>query len=340
MTHSILRRALLPVALLSSLALAACGSGDPLADADASPGAGAPAEAPTDLDASADPDASAAPGDPGSIVVGGADFTEIRVMEEIYAALLRDAGYEVEVVTSNSREIYGPALVDGQIDVIPEYAATMAEYLNREANGAEAAVIATSDVEGTIAAMEPLAEEAGLVVLEPAEASSQNGYAIAEAVATEQDITSLSQFAAFMPQIRLAATEECPDRPFCQPGLEGTYGFEVTELLPLGFSSVQAKAAVSQGTADMALVGTTDATLAENGLVLLEDDEGLQLADNLVPLVNADAAEDQALVDALNSLSDVLTTDDLAELNRRVDVDRELEADVATSYLQEQGLIG
>ncbi|WP_336924092.1 ABC transporter substrate-binding protein [Aquipuribacter sp. SD81] len=323
------RRALLPVAALAALALAACGSGDPLAE-------GGDAASPGGAESSAGGGDAAG----GSVVVGGANFTEMNIMEAMYAALLEDAGYEVEIVASDSREIYGDALVNGQIDVVPEYAATMAEYLNREVNGPDAEVVATNDAQTTVEAMRPLAEELGLVVLEPAAASSQNGYAIQESVATENDITTLSDYAAFQPEIVLAATEECPTRPFCEPGLEETYGFDVTEVLPLGFGSPQAKAAVVDGTADMALVGTTDATLAADGLVLLEDDQSLQLADNLVPVVNAESAEDQTLVDTLNSLADVLETEDLAELNRRVDADRELPDDVARSFLEEEGLLG
>ena len=338
MTITILRRALLPAALVASLALAACGSGDPLADADAEPGA------PADPAASADPGASAGPstapsGGSGSIVVGGATFTEMQVMEQMYGALLTDAGYEVEIVASDSREIYGQALIDGDIDVVPEYAATMAEFLNREVNGPDAELVATADVESTVNAMQVLAQELGLVVGAPAGAASQNGYAILASVAADNDLTTLSDFAAFQPEIVLAATEECPTRPFCQLGLEGTYGFTVTELLPLGYGSLQAKQAVVAGEADMVLVGTTDATLGADGLMLLEDDQALQLADNLVPVLNAASAQDPTLLDTLDTLADVLTTEDLAELNRRVDADRELPADVAASYLVEKGLI-
>lgn len=334
MTTSILRRALLPAALVASLALAACGSGDPLAEDSAAPGGDAAG------DTASDPADAAADAPAGAIVVGGANFTEMQIMEEMYGALLTDAGYEVEIIASDSREIYGQALIDGDIDVVPEYAATMAEFLNREVNGADAELVATSDAAETVAAMEPLATELGLVVADPAEAASQNGYAILETVATENDITTLSDFAAFQPDIVLAATEECGTRPFCQPGLQDTYGFAISEVLPLGFGSPQAKAAVVQGQADMALVGTTDATLEADGLVLLEDDQALQLADNLVPVLNAASAEDATLVETLNALAPVLTTEDLAELNRRVDADRELPADVATDYLTEAGLIG
>jgi len=330
MTTTTLRRALLPASLVASLALAACGSADPLSEDPAEP----------DGDAAGDTASDPADAPSGSIVVGGASFTEMQIMEEMYGALLTDAGYEIEIIASDSREIYGQALIDGDIDVVPEYAATMAEYLNREVNGPDAPLVATNDAAETVAAMEPLADELGLVVAQPAEAASQNGYAILETVATENDITTLSDFAAFQPDIVLAATEECSTRPFCQPGLQDTYGFAISEVLPLGFGSPQAKAAVVQDEADMVLVGTTDATLAADGLVLLEDDQSLQLADNLVPVLNATSAEDATLVETLNALAPLLTTEDLAELNRRVDADRELPADVATEFLTEAGLIG
>jgi osmoprotectant transport system substrate-binding protein len=87
-------------------------------------------------------------------------------------------------------------------------------------------------------------------------------------------------------------------------------------------------------------VGTTDGTLEALGLVLLEDDQGLQLADNLVPIVNAETAGDDAVAEALNALADVLTTEDLATLNAQVDAERQQPADVARAYLEEQGLIG
>jgi osmoprotectant transport system substrate-binding protein len=81
-------------------------------------------------------------------------------------------------------------------------------------------------------------------------------------------------------------------------------------------------------------VGTTDGTLDQFGLVVLEDDKHLQLADNLVPFVNAKSAGDPAIANALNQLSTVLTTDDLAQLNLQVDGERMEPADVAQAYLR------
>ena len=66
-----------------------------------------------------------------------------------------------------------------------------------------------------------------------------------------------------------------------------------------------------------------------------------QLADNLTPLVNAETlAEHPDLEDLLNAIGAELSTEILAELNRRVDVDRELPEDVAADFVTEAGLVG
>ncbi len=280
----------------------------------------------------------------GELTVGGADFTEMAIMQEIYRLLLEDAGFTVDIQQAEARELYGPALESGEIDVVPEYAATMAEYLNARKNGPDAPVnapIATSDAAETVAAMAPIAEEYGLVILEPAEAADQNGFAVSEEFADANGgLTTLSELGALGQPLVLAAGEECAERPFCQPGLEGTYGLNITEILPLGFSTPQVKEAVSGGEAQLGLVATTDGTLESFGLVLLEDDKALQLADNLVPIVNAESASDEAIAEALNQLASVLTTEDLARLNAQVDAERQQAADVAQAYLEEKGLIG
>ena len=306
------------------MALGACGGGD---DA---------------LESGEDESTTAASG--GELTVGGATFTEMAIMQEMYRLLLEDAGYTVDIQSAESRELYAPALESGEIDVVPEYAATMAEYLNARKNGPEAPVnapIATSDPAETVAAMAPIAEGYGLTILEPAQAADQNGFAVSEEFANANGgLTTLSELGALGQPLVLAAGEECAERPFCQPGLETTYGLNVTEILPLGFSTPQVKEAVEGGEAQLGLVATTDGTLESFGLILLEDDKSLQLADNLVPIVNSETASDDAIAEALNQLADVLTTEDLATLNAQVDAERQQPADVAQAYLEEKGLVG
>jgi osmoprotectant transport system substrate-binding protein len=279
-------------------------------------------------------------GGKGTLTVGSAGFTESQLMAEMYTLLLEKAGYSTEIKTVENREIYGPALEKGQIDVVPEYAATMAEYLNLDENGPNAKPVASSDVDETMAALRELAEPRGLEALEPAEAVDQNAFAVTKEFAQQNGLETMSDFGAKIDKpIVLAATEECPERPYCEPGLEQTYGIEISEIKPLGFDTPQTNEAVTAGDAQMGLVATTDGTLGDDGLVVLEDDQNLQNADNLVPVVNADSAGNATVAKALNALSPVLTTEDLATLNRKVDVERLEAEDVARDYLKSKGLL-
>lgn len=306
-----------------TLALAACGGEDNLSGGDGNGGGG-----------------DGGGGSKGSLTVGAANFTEGQVMAEMYAALLEDAGYSVTVETVDNREIYEPALEKGEVDVVPEYAATMAEFLNLKVNGPDAEPVASSDLDETTQALTDLAEQQGLKVLQPAQAVDQNAFAVTEQYAQQNDLTTMSDLGDNVNEpLVLAATEECPDRPYCQPGLEDTYGIQISEVKPLGFSTPQVKEAVKSGDAQLGLVATTDGTLGDEGLVVLEDDKDLQNADNLVPVVNAESAGSQDVADALNKLADTLTTEDLAMLNRQVDVERMKPEDAARDYLQEKGLI-
>jgi osmoprotectant transport system substrate-binding protein len=274
-----------------------------------------------------------------TIVVGGANFTEMLIMQAMYVELLQHAGFTTDTVTADNREIYFPELSKGNIDVVPEYAATLAEFLNLGANGKDAKPIATNDAQATVQAMRPLAEKQNVKILEPAKAADQNGFAVTKQFADANHITTLSELGALKKPVTLAATEECPTRPFCEPGLKNTYGIDVSSVLPTGFGTPQTKQAVQSDQAQLGLVATTDGTLGQFDLVLLKDDKHLQLADNLVPAVNADVASDR-LVKALDSLSSVLTTDDLVELNRKVDAERLQAKDVAHDYLTSKGLLG
>ncbi|MEV4440007.1 ABC transporter substrate-binding protein [Streptomyces sp. NPDC049577] len=280
-----------------------------------------------------------AEGSQGSLVVGSASFTESRILAEIYAALLRDAGYSTSIRTVDARELYEPALEKGQIDVVPEYAATLAEFLNKKQNGKDAPAVASSDTDATVKALRRLADPRGLKVLDPGRAVDQNAFAVTADFAEKHQLKTLSDLGKSKQRVRLAAGDECPQRPFCEPGLEKTYGITVAGLDPLEVGSTQAKQAVKSGKDQLLLTTTTDATLDQFGLVLLKDDKNLQNADNVLPVVNSRKAGSQKIADALDRLNKVLTTADLTELNKKVDAQRLKPADVAQRYLEQKRLL-
>ncbi|AWL87714.1 amino acid ABC transporter substrate-binding protein [Streptomyces sp. TSRI0445] len=279
-------------------------------------------------------------GKKGTLVVGSASFTESKVLAELYAQILGDAGYSTSVTTVKNRELYEPSVEKGEIDVIPEYAATIAEFLNAKVNGADQAQekpVASGDVDATVAALKKLATPLGLTVLPPGKAVDQNAFAVSEEFAEKNSLKTLSDLGKSKLKVKIAAGDECEVRPFCAPGLKKTYGIDVTGIDPKGVGTPQSKQAVRDGKVQLVLTTTTDAVL--DGLVFLEDDKKLQNADNVLPVLNTKDAGDPEIADTLGKLTDTLTTEELAELNRKVDAERAKPADVAKEYLESKNLI-
>lgn len=284
-------------------------------------------------------DVTAPPGDSKNLTVGSAGFTESDLLAQMYSLLLKQAGYKTSMLTVANRELYEPALESGQIDVIAEYAATFADWLNAKTNGADAPPVGSPDLDATMTAVRKLATPRGLTVLDPGRAVDQNAFAVTKEYAREHHLKTLSDLGRSGLKVRLAAGDECVKRPYCEPGLRKTYGIDITGVDPKGVGTTQAKKAVQNGQDQMVLTTTTDATLDEFGLVLLADDKHLQNADYLVPVVNRARAGGEGPAKALDRLNEVLTTADLATMNEQVDSWRRLPEDVARTYLKDKGLL-
>ncbi|MEU1295055.1 ABC transporter substrate-binding protein [Streptomyces sp. NPDC005840] len=283
---------------------------------------------------------TAPPGDSHHLVVGSAGFTESDLLAQMYAQLLDHAGYKTSLLTVANRELYEPALESGQIDVVPEYAATFADWLNAKANGPDAPPVGSPDLAATMTALRRLAAPRGLTVLPPGRAVDQNAFAVSASYAREHHLTTLSDLGRSGLKVRLAAGDECVQRPYCEPGLKKMYGIDITAVDPKGVGTTPAKKAVQSGQDQMVLTTTTDATLSQFGLVILADDKHLQNADYVVPVVNRSRAGGPGPTAALDRLNKVLTTADLASLGEQVDSWRRLAQDVARAYLKEKKLIG
>lgn len=198
----------------------------------------------------------------GKVVVGAADFAESATLGTIYATVLNAAGYDAEVTTIGNREAYLPALEDGkQVQVIPEYVGTLTEFINKDVNGADAEPVASSDLDATVEGLTGLGEEVGLVFGQPSPAQDQNAFAVTKAFADEHSLTTLSSLAEACGGLVLGGPPECTERPFCQPGLEETYGLEFAEFRSLDAGGPLTKSALQQGEVTLGLVFSSDGSL-------------------------------------------------------------------------------
>jgi len=275
-----------------------------------------------------------------SLVIGAFNFTESQILAEVYAGALKAEGYDVSITASTNREVLAPALEAGEVQMVPEYLGTFTEFLNIKENGPDTAAVANGDVEATLGQGQALAEKVGVTLLTPSPAADQNAYAVRGDFAREFGLVTMSDLAALSAtmDIRLGGPPECPQRPFCQPGLEGTYGMEIAEFVPLDAGGPLSKTALSQGSIDVSVIFSSDGGVAANDFVVLVDDLALQQVDNIVPAVISTSVTPE-LTAILNAVSAAMTTDDLIAMNKAVDLDRRKPADVAAEFLAAKGLV-
>jgi osmoprotectant transport system substrate-binding protein len=319
------RRHLQVVAALAALSLLGAACGDDDDDTEAG-GDGGSAAAPADI-----PDGP-------TLTLGAQDFGESLILAEIYEGALVDAGYEAEIQeVGGFRDLLFDAFDEGDINMAIDYVASQLEFLNGGAGEA------TSDVNTTLGALEPLLEAMGLVAATPSEAVDTNAFVVTEETSDELGITTLSDLAEKGADLTLGAPQDCESNGFCIPGLQRVYGVDLSaNFTPLDFGVIPTS--LDEGAIDVGVVSSTDGRLADedSGWVLLEDDEGMFAADNIFPVVSEEVVDAYGddLIGYLDSISAELTTEDLIELNKRYDVDKDDAEDIATDWLDEHGFGG
>jgi osmoprotectant transport system substrate-binding protein len=203
-------------------------------------------------------------GGSGKIVVASPGFSEGTVLANVYAAVLKKAGYDTSVQVLKSREVLEPALESGDVQVTPEYAATLTTFLADKAKKTDQ--MPSNDINTTMSVLRPLAESRGLTALNPSEATDQNAFAVTKSTADSLGVKTLSDLAAKCSGgVTLGGAPECPQRPFCQPALEKTYGLKITQFQPLDADGPITRTKVKAAGVLLAEVFSSDADVVTAG---------------------------------------------------------------------------
>jgi osmoprotectant transport system substrate-binding protein len=275
----------------------------------------------------------AACGGDDTVAVGSADFDEAEIVAAMYAAVLEDAGYDVERrFLFGPRETYFAALTDGELDLVPEYAGSALEFLTGGAGEA------TANVGETVERLRDHLAEEELTALEPAEAENANTFVVTSETAEEYGLETVSDLQPVAGDLVLGGPPECPERPLCLIGLEEVYGIEFRDFQPLDAGGPVTIGALEGGDIDVALLFTTEPAIQDNDWIMLEDDGGLQPVENIIPVVRDDTLDDD-IAERLNAVSERLTTEEISALNARVRLEGADPQDVAEDWLAEQGLV-
>ncbi|SDQ05213.1 ABC transporter substrate-binding protein [Microbacterium sp. cf332] len=267
---------------------------------------------------------SAAPAD-GTIVIGSQDYYSNEIIAEIYAQALEGAGKTVDrQFTTGQREAYLPELESGSLTLFPEYTGNLLQYFDEDTTART-----SEDVYAALGDALP----DNLTVLDQATASDQDSYTVTAAFAEQWNLTTIADLANVTEPLTLGGPAELEQRPYGPSGLADTYGIDVS-FQATGETTVDDLVA---GTVNVANVFTADPRIQTDDLVVLEDPEGLFLASNVVPVVNKDQADE--IADTINAVSAKLTPEALVALNVQSTVDKLEPAEIATQWLEENGLV-
>ena len=322
-----MRRQTKVFAVLAAFALlgAACGDDDDGdeagGDASGSGSASAPADSP----------------DGPAITVGGQDFGESLILTEIYAGALDDAGYEAEAprIWAASATWCSARSSRTRSTWLP----TTWPPSSSSSTTAPARPPATSTE--TFDLLTPLLEERDLVGGTPSDAVDTNAFVVTEETSDELGITTLSDLAYKGADLTLGAPPDCETNGFCIPGLQRVYGVDLSPPASRRSTSASSPTPSTRARSTWASSAPPTAGMADEstGWVLLEDDQSMFAADNVFPVYSQEVADAYGddLAAVLDEISAELTTEDLIEMNKRYDVDRDDADDIAEDWLDDHG---
>ena len=267
-----------------------------------------------------------------TVTVGSTNFSEQLILAQMYAAVLKKAGVNVDTrLNLGAREVVFPALEKGDIDLLPEYNGSVLSFL-----APKATQTTSQEVNSALA---PLLDAKGLVALDESPAEDKDGWAVTKETADKYGLATISDLKGKAGQLVVGGPPELKTRPAGLPGLKSVYGIEdFKEFKALDAGGPLTTSALNKGDIDVGRVFTTQGAIAANNWVLLKEDKPLEPAQNIVPIGRKDAMTDQ-VKQALNAISAKITTEELTKLNKLVDVDKEDPEKVANDWLTQQGLL-
>ena len=272
--------------------------------------------------------ANAASGKP--VVVASTNFPEQLVLANIYADVLEARGVSVKTrMHLGSREIVFPALKAGEVDILPEYAGALLQFLT---NG-------KSKARTTTAVLTELREKLPntIVALKAAKGEDKDGWVVTGETAREYHLKKMSDLARVASDLTAGGSSQTQSRYIGLQGIKDVYGIVFSSFRPLDSAGPLTQGALESGAIDVARMYSTQGVIQAKGWVLLKDDKRLVPAENLLPVVRK-AVLTPAIHKALDAISKTLTTKGLRQMNKRVTVDKQDPETVAESWVRQHHL--
>jgi len=269
-----------------------------------------------------------------TITIGATNFEEQEIMANLYGDVLSHAGYPVKVEPAlGTRAVVVPALEHGQIDLEPDYAASLLGYLHGGNPQPAGTQISTA-----IAADKRALASYGVTVLPASKALDTNVFAVTKATAAKYHLTTISSLAPYASKLTLGGPPECPTFAGCEPGLKKVYGLNFAGFKSLDEAGPLSVAALKNGEVQVVELFSSDGNVVSYNFVALTDNKHLEGADYIVPVIR-DSVDTAGVRATLDKLDSELTTVTISKLNLEVTAKLEQPAAVAKAWLESKHLI-
>ena len=267
-----------------------------------------------------------------TIVIGSTNFEEQAIVSNIWADVLKKAGYSVTVQPAlGTRAIVVPAIEKGQINLEPDYAASLLGFLHGGTPQAAGDNISTA-----IPADQKALSSSGVTVLPASKALDTNVFAVTKSTASKYHLTTLSSLKSSASKLTLGGPPECPTFAGCEPGLKKVYGLNFAGFKSLDEAGPLSVAALKNGEVQVVELFSSDGNVVSNNFVALTDNKHLEGADYIVPVIRKSVAT-SGVTSVINKIDEKLTTNAISKLNLDVTANQEQPAAVAQTWVTSVG---
>lgn len=267
-----------------------------------------------------------------SLTLGSRNNTESIILSHVMGQIIENKT-DIKVIYKENlggSNVVWNAMVNGHIDVIPDYTGTIVvNYYHADPGTAEE----------TLETTKRLVDGDGIIAFNTFGFNNTYTLALDEAKAEELDVHTFSDFAAYSEDFTLGAVFEFIDRPDGLPGFQEEYGLKFKDVKGMDhgimYRSIGAKEV------DVINSYTTDGQLQDYDLRVLEDDKSYFPPYHALPLVRKETLKDYPEIeDVLRQLEGMIDEEAMQKMNAKVDNEGMMVERVAQEFLEESGLIG
>lgn len=269
------------------------------------------------------------------LVIAGKLGAEPEILMNMYKLLIEEESNISVTLKPNfgKTTFLYEALKSGNIDVYPEFSGTIVTTLLND----KVMVMPTSDNDVYQLAKVGVLSQDNLAYLKPSEFQNTYALAVKKEFAQQYHLKTISDLKKVENQLIAGFSLEFNDR------LDGNIGLKNIYHLNLNVKTMEPSlkyAAITNGDINVVEVYSTDSKIVTNNLVLLEDDLKMFPIYQVAPLLRVETLQKYPqLQPILEKLSNKITTQQMRDMNYKVDVESMSAENVAREFLKKEGLI-